>query len=396
MEEEVHGIVIVGGGICGLATALALHRKGIPSLVLEKSETLRTAGGSIGVHVNGWRVLEQLGIAPELRETADIVTEFHDVWTQEQGDKRVVVPVRGELRWLKRKDLIETMAKNIPSGAIRFGCHIAEIHPANPENHGAVLTTVEGSIIRAKALIGCDGSNSVVAKYLGLSPPRSTSRMLLRGVTRYPHGHPFGPHFLRLRCKGLFVGRSPMTDNLVSFFVAYWHPGADSTKDARAMKAFVLEKLKDQCSDEIIEMVRDPDPESLIVLTRIWYRPPWQVMFSSFRRGTATVAGDAMHVMGSYIGQGGSAALEDALVLARSLSRAAAGGRELREEEIGAAMGAYVRERRLRVVRLSLESFAMGTLLATKSLLTKLACFAIVTLLGTNSLGHTEYDCGRL
>jgi 2-polyprenyl-6-methoxyphenol hydroxylase-like FAD-dependent oxidoreductase len=187
-----------------------------------------------------------------------------------------------------------------------------------------------------------------------------------------------------------------MTDNLVSFFVAYWHPGADSTKDARAMKAFVLEKLKDQCSDEIIEMVRDPDPESLIVLTRIWYRPPWQVMFSSFRRGTATVAGDAMHVMGSYIGQGGSAALEDALVLARSLSRAAAGGRELREEEIGAAMGAYVRERRLRVVRLSLESFAMGTLLATKSLLTKLACFAIVTLLGTNSLGHTEYDCGRL
>jgi ribosomal protein L22 len=181
---------------------------------------------------------------------------------------------------LKRKDLIETMAKNIPSGAIRFGCHIAEIHPANPENHGAVLTTVEGSIIRAKALIGCDGSNSVVAKYLGLSPPRSTSRMLLRGVTRYPHGHPFGPHFLRLRCKGLFVGRSPMTDNLVSFFVAFWHPGADSTKDARAMKAFVLEKLKDQCSDEIIEMVRDPDPESLIVLTRIWYRPPWQVMFS--------------------------------------------------------------------------------------------------------------------
>ena len=51
---------------------------------------------------------------------------------------------------MKRKDLIETMAKNIPSGAIRFGCHIAEIHPANPENHGAVLTTLDGSVIRAK------------------------------------------------------------------------------------------------------------------------------------------------------------------------------------------------------------------------------------------------------
>ncbi|XP_034603782.1 monooxygenase 1 [Setaria viridis] len=401
MMEAVHGIVIVGGGICGLATALALHRKGIPSLVLEKSETLRTEGGSIGVHVNGWRVLEQLGVAPELRKTADVVTEFHDVWQQKQGNKSVVVPVRGELRWLKRRDLVETMAKNIPSGAIRFSCHIAAIRPANPGSHGVVLTTLDGSIIRAKALIGCDGSNSVVAKYLGLSPAKSTSRMLLRGYTRYPHGHPFGPHFLRLRGNGFFVGRSPMTDNLVNFFVALWHPGADATKDASAMKELVLEKLKGQCSDEIIEMVRDPEPDSLILLTKIWYRPPWQVMFSSFRRGTATVAGDAMHVMGSYIGQGGSASMEDALVLARSLSRAAAsaggsGGDELCEKKISAAMGEYVRERRLRIVRLSLESFTMGTLLATKSLLTKLACFAILSLLGTASLGHTKYDCGRL
>ena len=95
-----------------------------------------------------------------------------------------------------------------------------------------------------QALIGCDGSNSVVAKYLGLSPPRPASRMILRGLTRYPHGHPFGPHFLRLRCKGMFVGRSPMTDQLVSCFVAFWHPGGDATKDARAMKAFLVEKLR--------------------------------------------------------------------------------------------------------------------------------------------------------
>ena len=55
---------------------------------------------------------------------------------------------RKELRWLKRKDLLETMAKNIPVGAIRLGCHITAIHPSDP---GAVLTTPGGSIIRAKA-----------------------------------------------------------------------------------------------------------------------------------------------------------------------------------------------------------------------------------------------------
>lgn len=44
--------------------------------MLEKSEALRVDGGSIGVHVNGWRVLEQLGIAAELRETANLVTAY--------------------------------------------------------------------------------------------------------------------------------------------------------------------------------------------------------------------------------------------------------------------------------------------------------------------------------
>ncbi|CAN6232090.1 unnamed protein product [Urochloa humidicola] len=284
--EEVHGIVIVGAGICGLATALALHRKGIPSLVLEKADTLRTGVGSISIQANGWRVLEQLGIAAELRETATLVTEIHDVLQQEQGNKSVVVPVREELRWLKRKDLIETMAKNIPSGAIRFSCHVAAIHPSNLGNHGAVLTTLDNSIIRAKVLIGCDGSNSVVAEYLGLSPSKPASCILLRGFTRYPNGHLLGTHFLRLKYKDFFLGRAPMTNNLVNFFVAIWHPSADATEDARAMKDFVLAKLKDQCSNEIVEMVRDPDPESLILLKRTWYRPPWQVMFSSFHKGT--------------------------------------------------------------------------------------------------------------
>ncbi|CAD6250676.1 unnamed protein product [Miscanthus lutarioriparius] len=231
--EESHDIVIVGGGICGLATTLALHRKGIASLVLEKSETLRVDGGSIGVHVNGWRVLEQLGIAAELRETANLVTAFHDVWQEEE--KSTLTPVR--------------------------------------------------STPILQVLIGCDGSNSVVAR-----------------------------------------SRSPAS-----------------------------------------------------------------------RR--------APHAMGSYIGQGGSAALEDALVLARSLARAAAGSGGGRADEpcekmmIGAAttaIGEYIRERRLRVARLSLEAFVMGELLRAKSLATKLACLAILALLGTKALSHTNYDCGRL
>ena len=59
-------------------TADDLHapRKGIASLVLEKSTSLRADGAGIGVHANGWRVLEQLGVAAELRETAHLITVY--------------------------------------------------------------------------------------------------------------------------------------------------------------------------------------------------------------------------------------------------------------------------------------------------------------------------------
>jgi 2-polyprenyl-6-methoxyphenol hydroxylase-like FAD-dependent oxidoreductase len=100
--EEMEEIIVVGGGICGLATALALHRfllliyyflpikvkqlinpfqccffmacellrKGIKSLVLEKSESLRATGAGITIRTNGWRALDQLGVGSKLRKTA--------------------------------------------------------------------------------------------------------------------------------------------------------------------------------------------------------------------------------------------------------------------------------------------------------------------------------------
>ncbi|AQK71793.1 monooxygenase 1 isoform X2 [Zea mays] len=288
------------------------------------------------------------------------------------------------------------MAKNIPAGSIRFGCHVVAIQQ-DPGTHGPILTTVDGGTIRAKVLIGCDGGSSAVARYLGLSPPKAIPRTVLRGFTAYPHGHPFGAEFLRIRGGGEFVvGRLPVTRNLVHFFVTMPNPPTGimlATKDVSATttKDFMLEKLRDCCAPEIVQMVQDSDPESLNVVNSIRYRSPWQVALAAFHRGAVTVAGDAMHAMGPFIGQGGSAALEDAVVLARSMSRAnAAGGGH------GAAVREYVRERRPRVALLSLESFVAGTLLRARSLVGKLACVAVLALLGTRSLRHADFDCGRL
>nr|CAB3450078.1 unnamed protein product [Digitaria exilis] len=398
---ETHGIVIVGGGICGLATALALHRKGIASLVLEKSRVLRAEGAGIGIQANGWRTLEQLGVAAELRKTADLITTYQDVWLQGSKSTRDRYPVRTELRCLNRKDLIEALAKELPAGAIRFGCRITAVH-ADTNGHGAVLTMADGTTMKAKVLIGCDGgTNSVVAKYLGLPPIRTIPRPVLRGFTSYPHGHPFETEFLRLRVGDFFIGRLTITDNLVHFFITMAKPVTETwltNSDLRVVRDHMLKIMEDQqCPAEIIEVVRQSDPESLNLVRDFWYRPPWEVALRGFQKGTVTVAGDSMHAMGPFIGQGGSAGLEDAVVLARSLARAVGGAAAGEEKMIGEAIGAYVRERRLRLTLLSLESFIMGVLLVrSPSPVLKLACVAVLVLLGSRSLRHANFDCGRL
>ncbi|CAL5048069.1 unnamed protein product [Urochloa decumbens] len=395
--EELHGIVIVGGGISGLATALALHRKGISSLVLERSETLRTDGVCISVHANGWRALDQLGIGTELRETANSITGYQNVWLKQK--KTTLQSTSTEIRCLKQKDLIEALAKPLPPGTIRFGCHVAAIS-ADTGGHCTLISTVDGSTIKAKALIGCDGVKSEVAKYLGLGIASELPRLTILGIARYPHGHPYGTQLLQLRGEELIVGRVPLNENLVHFFISRPSPSKDI--DATAAKEYVLEKLKDQCPADIIEMVCDPEKERLKTLTRVWYRPPWQMLFGRFQMGTVVVAGDAMHAMGPFIGQAGSAALEDAVVLARSVSRALPGGVDVvsddREvhEKISAALGKYVRERRTRVFMLSLEAFVTGSLLTAKALAKYLVLVPILIILGSESRRNANYDCGRL
>ncbi|CAN6177972.1 unnamed protein product [Urochloa humidicola] len=396
--EELHGIVIVGGGISGLATALALHRKGISSLVLERSETLRTDGVCISIHANGWRALDQLGIGTELRETTNSITGYQNVWLNQK--RTTLQSTSTEIRCLKQKDLIEALAKPLPPGTIRFGCHVAAIS-ADPGGHWTLIRTVDGSTIRAKALIGCDGVKSEVSKYLGLGIASELPRLTILGLTSYPHGHPYGTQFLQLHGEELIVGRVPLNENLVHFFISRASPSKDI--DVTAAKEYVLEKLKEFPAD-ITEMVLrcDPEKELLKTLTRVWYRPPWQVLFGRFQMGTVVVAGDAMHAMGPFIGQAGSAALEDAVVLARSVSRALPGGvdavaddREL-HEKISAALGKYVRERRTRVFMLSLEAFVTGSLLTAKALAKYLVLVPILIILGSESRRNANYDCGRL
>uniref|UniRef100_A0A0D3F6G6 FAD-binding domain-containing protein n=1 Tax=Oryza barthii TaxID=65489 RepID=A0A0D3F6G6_9ORYZ len=182
-EEEVHGVVIVGGGLCGLATALALHRKGMGSLVVERSEALRVGGVALNVHANGWRALEELGLADGLRKTANLITSVRMVRQIQGKNQTTVSSPRKEIRCLRRKDVMEALAKSVPAHTIRYGCRIVAVD----EDPGTDCTL---------------------------------PRFIVLGFASYPEGHPFGTEFSQIIADDFAVGRVPINENLLHFFVS--------------------------------------------------------------------------------------------------------------------------------------------------------------------------------
>ncbi|XP_058195656.1 monooxygenase 1-like isoform X3 [Rhododendron vialii] len=404
-SEEEQEIVIVGAGICGLATALALHRKGVRSVVLERSKTLRASGGGIGIWANGWCTLEQLGVASDLRKTALPIQRFRDVWLDKGLNQET--PVTGEARCLMRSDLIRTLADALPPGTIHFGCQIVSVK-MDPSNSYPILQLLDGSFIVAKILIGCDGLNSVVANFLELKPTKEFGSCAVRGLTNYPNGHAFPHELVRTRRNGIVVGVIPINDKLVYWFVGQQAIREDHAKGSQRpelIRELILQSI-DGFPPEVAQLIEDSELESLS-LTRLRYRAPWDLLLGKFRKGTVTVAGDAMHVMGPFLGQGGSAALEDAIVLARCLSRKFVNPvdrvpnserettRMMMIREVGEAIDQYVKERRMRVVRLSMHTYLIGSLLKPSSLLVKFACIVFMVVFFRNA-NHTRYDCGLL
>ncbi|KAL8150935.1 hypothetical protein V2J09_020743 [Rumex salicifolius] len=396
-EEEVE-VVIVGAGICGLATALGFHRKGVTSIVLERYETLRSFGSGIAVQANGWRALDQLGVGSKLRLTSPIaIQEITDIDLKSGRQRKADASMVGEARCVRRSDLINVLADELPNGTIRFECEVLSVK-LDAVTSFPILHLSNGSTIKAKVVIGCDGASSAVADFLELKPKKVLSLAAVRGFANFPNGHGLPPKMVRLNNGNVMSGKVPVDDKQVFWFVVQksYPKDRNVVHDPELIKQFSLECLKG-FPEERLETAEKSDLTSLS-LTHLWYRAPWDVLLEKFRKGTVTVAGDSMHVMSPFLGQGGSAGLEDAVVLARCLAGKIKGlGSEGKEwvKEIEEAIDEYVKERRMRLVWLSLQAYLIGSLLETSSVVVKFVIIVMLSVLFRNPFYHTQYDWGH-
>ncbi|KAL3722726.1 hypothetical protein ACJRO7_035007 [Eucalyptus globulus] len=402
--EAVEDIVIVGAGIAGLTTALGLHRLGIRSLVLESSHGLRATGFALTTWTNAWRALDAVGIGEPLRQQHHRLLGLQTASTstglplaERQFD--VTGTQRGhEIRCLRRRALLETLANELPSGTIRYSSKVVSIEESC---YLKLVHLSDGSILKAKALIGCDGVHSEVAKWLGFKKPAFVGRSCIRGSVHYEHGHSFEPKSFRCFGEGIRSGVIPCDDKSIIWFFTFSSSSKNEEMEESPakMKQFVLGKLG-KIPDNMRAAIEKTEPDDFI-LSPLRFRPPWEILLGNISKTNVCVAGDAFHPMTPDIGQGGCAALEDGIVLARCLGEALrdkegmSSEKEYKRIEMG--LKSYAKERRWRAFELISTAYMLGYIQQSNGrVLNFLRDRVLASFLAGLPLKMASYDCGKL
>lgn len=376
--EAVEEVVIVGAGIAGLATALGLKKVGIDAVVLERADGLRVTGAALTLGGNAWVALEALGISHKLGHCYAPLQKSINTNVSNGRSKEVslenAVGSRFQPKTVNRKHLLETLAEELPPNTIRFSSKITAIQSNTNNPHSSSHTTVlleDGSQIITKVLIGCEGVHSVVARWLGLSDPVHSGRTAIRGLAEYPQGHGLRHEVRQFNDPGKRAGFVPTSDKqLYWFFVGRSTETVAELGPKNARPELIQREVLDDLAKEFPPLYRDVVEHSDVASLSwapLMFRPPWNVVLGDLCRGGVTVAGDALHPMTPDLGQGGSMALEDAVVLVRhigeSLIRSGGTGTgtgRLVAPEAEVALRGYVKERRWRSAELITGSYLSG------------------------------------
>ena len=354
-------IGIAGGGIGGLAAAIALQRSGYRVTVYEQAPHWMRVGADVNLTPNVVRALDGFkrplserirrdGAQPTFRISRDWDTSLE---TSRLGMGNVAQEQYGAPQvTIHRADLLAALAAEVPDDTVRFGKRIRSLAQ---NGTGVTLTFEDGDSARHDLVIGADGIHSRVrAALFGEESPRFTGVVSYRSVVS--------------------------TDRVrdvpeIEAFTKWWGPTPDvqivTFPLSQGRETFVFattgqpswtEESWTTAGDvnELREVYRDfhPDARKLleacdsVMKSALYEREPlarWSV-------GRVTLLGDACHPMLPFMAQGAGMAIEDAVVLGRALAPLATLGDNAPGASIEAALTRYENARRERTARIQIGS----------------------------------------
>ena len=308
-------VLIIGGGIGGLTTAIALRRKGIDAEVYERSPEVRDVGAGISLWPNAVKALRKLELGDALdaislvnREGA--VRRWDGLYLSRTPLRELEQRLGGGVIVVHRAELLDMLARSLGPANIHLDHTCARI---DQDPGGVTATFANGATARGDALAGADGLRSMVRTSLGHQDPLRYS-----GYTAWRAVAPFDSTGLTpgetWGC-GRRFGMLPVKGGRVYWFATSNAPEGESDA-AGGRKAQLLSYFKGW--HEPVEALIRAAGDDAILRNDIYDRQPLR----EWGRGRVTLLGDAAHPMTPNLGQGGCQAIEDALELAAQLSAA--------------------------------------------------------------------------
>jgi 3-(3-hydroxy-phenyl)propionate hydroxylase len=323
MQSEKNRVIVVGAGPVGLTAALALVRRGIPTVLLAAEPQLVMELRGSTFHPPTLDLLDEFGVVPRMidaglkaptwqfrdRETGPVATFDLSLLAHDTNH-----PYRVQCEQWKLMRFLEAELRKLPDADIRFGHEVVGVTQGADDVTVTARAQSENVAINGRYLIAADGAHSAVRRSLGVE---------FEGFT-YPE--------LFLIASTDFPFERTLTD------IAYVNYIADPEEWLVLLRVPDLWRVlvpapecsdrADLLSDESLQQVLQrvvPRTEPYNIVHRSSYHVHQKVA-KSFRHGHVLLAGDAAHINNPLGGMGMNGGIQDAFNLADKLQQIWAGG----------------------------------------------------------------------
>ena len=340
-------VAVVGGGIAGLATALALRQRGADVAVYERAPALREVGAGISVWPNASRALSSLGVLDAVAGSAGRA-ESVQILRSDGRELARFLTARPDAPSLcvRRPDLLAALADALGPGVVRLGAEVTAVHQ---RPGSVVLEMADGAEEPAELVVGADGLRSRVREALiGSVRPTYRGYAVWRAVGPAA-GWP-AADACEVWGRGARFGMFPVGGGEAYWYVcASGRPRASEAGDPSGGGATphgealaVVEGWHPAISETV-----GATPPDAVARHDVYDRP----VRGRRVAGRVALVGDAAHGMTPDLGQGGAQGLVDAVRLADALDR----GRD-----VPAALARFEREQVRRTAPVALQSRFAG------------------------------------
>jgi 2-polyprenyl-6-methoxyphenol hydroxylase-like FAD-dependent oxidoreductase len=339
-------IVIIGGGITGLTTALTLQKLGFSCQVYEKAPELKAVGAGIWMQPNAMKVLDWIGLGDQVRAAGQPLsrvdlTDRHLLPLKKLDRTHVQDDSYNQIISIHRSRLQKVLYDALPLGSV----HLGQAYYRHQIEKASVRIHFEEGQTTADLLLGADGIHSKVRQQLfPKSATRYSGQTCWRGIApvslpneRIHHGQEAWGRKVRF-------GFAPISEQEV-----YWFAVANAPQGEKDEPGSKKEKLKAMYQDfhPLIGQIIDQTPPEKILrndISDLKRLPTWY-------QNRICLLGDAAHATTPNMGQGGGQGVEDAYYISNILAQ---------EKDYRQAFAQFEKERRKKVDYIVNTSWQFG------------------------------------